>query len=167
MSKHSVEDSLIFTIIDLANQVYKSGGVLTNKVGLTTQQWLILLYLAGDPHFQTHKKRHKPNEEGAYASEIADVLNVSRPNITNMINILMQKGLILQAEDSMDRRRKKLKLTDKARKILKKLQPFRERGNKKLFAHLQPAEKEQLLLTLKSCLDVMGTRSSNDSAVIS
>lgn len=165
MSKHSVEDSLIFTIIDLANQVYKSGGLLTNKVGLTTQQWLILLYLAGDPHFNDHRRKFNASKEGAYASEIADVLNVSRPNITNMINILMQKGLIVQAEDVLDRRRKKLKLTERALSILEKLQPFREKGNKKLFAHLKTEQKEDLLLKLKACLEVINESFSSGTSL--
>jgi len=59
------------------------------------------------------------------ASELAESLNVSRANITNLLNVLLEKSLIRQYEDEDDRRKKRLELTKKGVELVKKTQPSR------------------------------------------
>lgn len=144
----SIEEQIVLALLEVANQLNRNGGVITGRVGLTTQQWLILLYLAGDPNIpQTSSTESKP-KDGLLASEIADALNVSRANITNLINALLNKGLVKQQEDSGDRRRKRLALTQKARDLVEQIEPFRKRANQSLLSQLKEDERIFFLKTL-------------------
>jgi DNA-binding MarR family transcriptional regulator len=111
MIEKSIEESIVLNIFELANQLKKIGDEVYQKVGLTTQQWLILLHLAENPNLPFFKReKHK---KALMVSELADSLNVSRANITNLINVLLEKDLIWQYEDEKDRRKKRLELTKK------------------------------------------------------
>jgi DNA-binding MarR family transcriptional regulator len=125
----------------------------TQREGITTQQWLILLMLAGDKNLPfVEKGRHK---KALMASEIADTLGVSRPNITNILNALIEKKYITQFEDADDRRRKRLALTPSAVELLERLQPLRRYANSKLFENFEADEKEALLVYMKRCLSFL------------
>ena len=147
--EQNTEARLVMSIIDLANRLTKKGNDITSTVGLTTQQWIILLYLAGDPNVPPVSE---PRTEGMLASELASALNVSRPNITNMINVLMKKGLVEQVENAIDRRQKLLKPTESGYTCLKKLEPFRHQTNRKLFEALSKTELSMVLDSLDQCL---------------
>jgi len=41
----------VLSVLDLSNQLGKLGEGLAAHAGLTTQQWLVLLQVAGDPNF--------------------------------------------------------------------------------------------------------------------
>ena len=41
-------ESIVLAIMELAAQMLKKGSSLTNIIGLTTQQWMVLLYVQGD-----------------------------------------------------------------------------------------------------------------------
>ena len=155
MIEKNTEASIVLTIMDLSNLMYRKGNALTQPFGLTTQQWLILLFLAEDPNIpDVHPNQPKPRS-GMLASEIATALNVSRPNITNMVNVLIQKGLVAQVENSSDRRQKYLKLTPKAFQVLEQIEPIRTTSNLRLFSKLQEDEKEKLLGYLQACLKIL------------
>jgi DNA-binding MarR family transcriptional regulator len=89
------------------------------------------------------------------ASEIADALGVSRPNITNIVATLMDKGLVIQFEDPEDRRRKRLALTSAGIDILERLQPIRNYANTRLFESFLPEEKNDLLAYIKRCMSFL------------
>lgn len=123
MIDSSIEESIVLSILDLSNQLKKIGDEVYQKVGLTTQQWLILLHLAGNPNLPFFKR--EKHEKALMASELADSLNVTRANITNLLNVLLDKGLVQQYEDAHDRRIKRITLTDKGIGLVNKTQPAR------------------------------------------
>jgi DNA-binding MarR family transcriptional regulator len=92
------------------------------------------------------------------AKEIADALNVSRANITNMLAMLIQKNLLLQYEDKEDRRRKRLRLTEKGINLLSKFEEVRAVYNNKLFDGISKEEKDNFMSFIKRCLMVMNTK---------
>jgi DNA-binding MarR family transcriptional regulator len=149
----SIEKTLIFYILELANQLKKNGDIISQMAGLTTQQWLILLHLAKDPNIPYFDL--KPQKKPLLASELAEALNVSRPNITNLIQSLLHKELITQVEDDDDRRRKRLKLTEKGWNALEIIEPFRGISNRGLFASFTEEEKRQFLEFVKTCVSKM------------
>ncbi len=73
---------------------------------MTTQQWLVMLLLAKDPNILYFKDTS--HRMPMMAKEIAEAMNVSRANVTNLLNILIGKKLIIQMEDATDARRKRL-----------------------------------------------------------
>ncbi len=151
MIKKSIEESIVLSIFDLSNQLKKIGDEVYQKVGLTTQQWLILLHLANNPNLPFFKReKHKKD---LMASELADSLNVSRANITNLINVLLEKGLIKQVEDNEDRRKKRLKLTKKGIALVEDTQPNRFAVIKYLTEGFNEDEKKTFLLFLEACMN--------------
>ncbi len=132
--QQSLEESLVFLLLNLANQMQRNGDVIADQVSLTTQQWLILLFIGGDPNIP--RMEYMRTDRGFLASEIADSLGVSRPNITVLVNSLIRKGLVHQGVDPEDRRRKRLLLTSKGWQIIQKMEPIRRRFNRALFTKL-------------------------------
>jgi DNA-binding MarR family transcriptional regulator len=145
------EESIVLAIIELAAQMLKKGSNLTNIIGLTTQQWMVLLYIQGDTNIPYAKERIQ--EGGILASDIAEALNVSRPNITTLLQILANKGLITQDKDPKDKRRKVLVLTRKGKDAIEKVTPLRENANRRLLYDFSEEEKEDLLSKIMHCLD--------------
>jgi len=139
----------IWHILEIADLLKKYGEMITAREGITSQQWLIMLYLAGDPNIPYFEREEhlKP----LMASELAEAFNVSRPNITNLLNGLIKKKLITQVEDDVDRRKKRLKLTKKGDSLLQKLEPGRKEFNENFFEGLSERERKSMLKYLAVC----------------
>jgi len=150
----STEESLILTLLDLANHLTRNGGRIARDEGLTAQQWLLLLQIAGDPNFP---KLGETSESGApvLASNIATARGVSRPTISALVSSLVEKGLVSQAEDPGDRRQKTLEATAAGLDALRRIEPARRRANKALLADFEPEEISLVLRVLRACLDTL------------
>lgn len=142
--------SLIFNILDLANQLKINGDKICQQYGVTTQQWLILLHLAHDPNIPYFER--EDHSLPVLASELAASLNVTRPNVTNLIQILSQKELVEQITDQADARRKRLILTEKGWEIVREIQPIRIKTNEWLFENFGNDQKKDVLNFLQRCL---------------
>ncbi|MEL7270956.1 MAG: MarR family transcriptional regulator [Bacteroidota bacterium] len=151
MIEKSIEESIVLSIFDLSNQLKKIGDEVYQKVGLTTQQWLILLHLANNPNLPFFKREE--HKKALMASELADSLNVSRANITNLINVLLEKGLVQQFEDSQDRRKKRLSLTKQGVALVEKTQPSRFAVIEYLMEGFTKDEKETFLRFLEQSMN--------------
>ncbi len=151
MINKSIEESIVLSIFDLSNQLKKIGDDVYLKVGLTTQQWLILLHLSGNPNLPFFKR--EKHVKDLMASELAESLNVSRANITNLINVLLDKKLIKQFEDGQDRRKKRLRLTKKGMALIDKTQPSRLGVIHFLTEGFSTEEKETFLQFLEQCMN--------------
>lgn len=150
----STEESLILTLLDLANHLTRNGERIAREEGLTAQQWLLLLQIAGDPNFPRLGAPAEPGEP-VLASTIATARGVSRPTISALVSSLVQKGLVSQAEEPGDRRQKALRATPAGLAVLDRIEPARHRANKELLSDFEPAEISQALRILRSCLDTL------------
>jgi DNA-binding MarR family transcriptional regulator len=86
------------------------------------------------------------------ASDVSNLggwLGVSSAGASQMLDRLVDQGLIVRSEDPVDRRAKKLALTDEGRRVLKETVDARQVGVNELAASLTPAEKEQILLAIE------------------
>ncbi len=169
----STEESLILTLLDVANHLAKNGEAMAAQEGLTSQQWLVLLQIAGDPNFPSPRKgaqqrpAQKSDAAGALASDIAAARGVSRANVSTLVTPLLRRQLIRQTDDPADRRRKRLTLTPAGRKVVERLEPLRRGANQKFFADLEPAVKQELLRHLNHCLDKLSALSRSRSKLAS
>ncbi len=150
----STEESLILTVLDLANHLTRNGERIAQQEGLTAQQWLLLLQIAGDPNFPM---LGAPAEapKAVLASTIATARGVSRPTISALVGSLVQKGLVSQAEEPGDRRQKALCATPAGLAVLARIEPVRHRSNKALLAGFEPSELSLVMRILRSCLDAL------------
>jgi DNA-binding MarR family transcriptional regulator len=150
----STEESLILTLLDLANHLTRNGERIARREGLTAQQWLLLLQIAGDPNFP---RLGAPAEPGTavLASNIATARGVSRPTISALVSSLVQKGLVSQAEEPGDRRQKALRATPAGLELLARIEEPRHRANQELLAGFDSSEISLVLRVLRSCLDTL------------
>jgi DNA-binding MarR family transcriptional regulator len=153
MIRKSKNASLIFHVIRFSETIRRHGDVMTQKHGITTQQWLILLLLAKDPNILYLQEN--PQEKPMLAKELADAMNVSRANITNLLNVLLRKKLIQQVTDGSDKRRKRLILTPQGEKVIDALETPRHNNNEKLFKGFSSNEKDDFVDFIKRALAVM------------
>lgn len=144
----SIEEAIVLTLFELATHLQRGGEALAAPVQLTTQQWLALLQIAGDPNFSSRSR-------ASLASEIARARGVSRATLSVQLAALRKRGLIQERVDPDDARRRYLVLTRDGADVIDALQPARKAANLRLLGHLTVAERERFLRYLRSCLDVM------------
>lgn len=154
-SAPSVEDSAVLVLFDLANHLFKGGERLARLAGLTTQQWLVLLDIAGDPNFPAPAGRRRDAAGGVLPSSIARDRGISRASVSAVVSQLLDRGLLRQAEDPADGRRRRLVVTDAGRRSLARVEPARRRSNQRLFSGLTPAGRRRLLADLRGCLETL------------
>ena len=147
--EQNIGAKIIWHFLEISSLLNKYGNLISQEVGLTTQQWLIMLYLAGDPNIPYFER--EPPTKPLMASELAEAFGVSRPNITNLLNSLLKKGMIVQVEDDSDRRKKRLRLSDKGQELLDQLEPGRHQFNDNLLSDFTPENRGQLLDFLEHC----------------
>ena len=150
----STEASIIQYLLQLANLLKQGGDLQCQSLGITTQQWLILLHLASDPNMPFFHGKQK-NGNPVRASQLAESFNVSRANITNLLNVLQDKGLVSQREVHVDRRKKHFELTEDGKAVLERLEPVRRAGNARLFSSFTPDEKDRFVSYLQRCFQHM------------
>jgi DNA-binding MarR family transcriptional regulator len=150
----STEESLILTLLDLANHLTRTGERIARLEGLTAQQWLLLLQIAGDPNFPDLGNSGDAGAE-VLASNIATARGVSRPTISALVGSLVEKGLVSQAERPGDRRQKALRATPAGLELLARIEPARHRANKTLLADFEPEDVVHVLRVLRTCLDTL------------
>jgi|APGre2960657468_1045069.scaffolds.fasta_scaffold00249_9 DNA-binding MarR family transcriptional regulator len=153
MIKKNQNASLIFHIIRFSVSLRKNGDSITQKYGITAQQWLILLLLSKDPNIIYLQEN--PQDKPMLAKELATAMDVSRANITNLLNLLLRKKLISQIADVHDKRRKRLTLTKKGKIIVIKLETERYKRNQRLFENYSKIEKEEFINFIKNSLAVI------------
>lgn len=153
MIKKNQNASLIFHIIRFSVSLRKNGDSITQKYGITAQQWLILLLLSKDPNIIYLQEN--PQDKPMLAKELATAMDVSRANITNLLNLLLRKKLIRQIADVDDKRRKRLTLTEKGKIIIIKLETERYKRNQRLFENYSKIEKEEFINFIKNGLAVI------------
>lgn len=143
MIKKRNEESILLRLILIGERLRRRREIICKQLGISTQQWLIMLHIARDPNipfidFDNHKKDMMPKE-------IATTLGTSRPNITVFTNGLLEKGLIQEIQDEEDKRQKRLRLTDAGWEMLSGLQENREQLNSDLFSSFTKEEMENTL----------------------
>lgn len=159
----SVEEGVVLALFDVTNQLHKLGDEVAAGAGLTTQQWLVLLQVAGDPNF--HQPVRSPADDAdTVGSGIARARGVTRANVSTLVAQLVAKGYLRQQEQTRDRRRKRLLITEQGRRALAAIEPARRDANRKLLGGLDVAERAQLLRSLRACLEHLCSTAGHDGA---
>jgi DNA-binding MarR family transcriptional regulator len=147
----TVDESIVMSLLGLTDAINKKGDQQCQRFGITMNQYLIMRHLAGDPnidYFNTHS-----TTEPIVASELADALNVSRANVSNLLNLLIEKKLVEKAKGKDDWRKNYLLLTTEGWALLEKMKPCCSRLNHQLLEYLSENDKKTFLQSLQTCLD--------------
>ena len=96
---------------------------------------------------------HIHHAGGRGVTDLGEHLGISNAAVSQLLERLVQQGLILRYEDPADRRAKKLTLTDKGAQMLQEGIHARQGWLHDLSATLSAAEKEQVAAALKILID--------------
>ena len=97
--------------------------------------------------FQMHRR------ESSGVTDLADKLGLTSSAASQLLERLVQQGLILRSEDPGDRRAKQLVLTDKGRQILQGSIQARQSWLSDLAETLSDGDKEAIIAALKIMID--------------
>jgi DNA-binding MarR family transcriptional regulator len=151
MIKKRSEESLLLRMILIGDRLKRRRDIISQRIGISTQQWLILLHIARDPNIPFFES--EAHEKDLMPKEIAATLGTTRPNVTVLINGLIEKNLIQQEQDDLDKRRKRLSLTKEGSNLLDSLQLKREKLNSELFEGIPPHEMEVMIKLIEKLIE--------------
>lgn len=77
--------------------------------------------------------------------ELAEQMVMSLPNASRTVDHLLQRGLVERREDEHDRRIKRVRVSDKARVLIDRVDTARLQGLECWAADLSPAQRRKLL----------------------
>jgi DNA-binding MarR family transcriptional regulator len=108
---------------------------------------------------------HVAHGRATSPSELADIMRVSLPAVSQMINRLVQQGFLKRREDPSDRRRKALATTAAADSFLRKLEIARSRDFELGLAPIAPELLAQVAALLERAVAQLEDRSAGDERV--
>jgi len=84
--------------------------------------------------------------------EAAELVLVSLPAASRLVDDLVRRGFVERNEDVADRRMKRLRLTPAGASVIRRLNAARRSGLQEFTETLEPAEREQLAAALSQLL---------------
>jgi len=123
---------VIGDLVDYAMRLARVRELLARQAGLTPPQYKLLMELA-------HWRETRPT-----ISEIAAALHVTLPFITTETNRMVDAGLLKKTNNTDDRRRVHLALTEKGRAVIRTLAPHQSAVNDALFREIGAADMKAL-----------------------
>ncbi len=114
----------------LTHRTFREHGRFVKAAGLSIPQFGILLQL----HYQ-----HKCG-----VSDISNRMDITSAAASQLVDKLVQGGLVERAEDPNDRRAKELKLTEKGRQMVETSMARRHQWVDKMLELIDPAEREKV-----------------------
>lgn len=136
-----IEDEIIFRIFKLDNMLRRMGNRIAGVLGATQQQWSVLEIL------------NEAGSNGIPLSELGKNLDVTKGNITGLIDRMERDGLAKRKDDPKDRRVIRAVITSRGKKVLRDIQPVSEQWGDRLFDGFSAREKKQLNSLLDKLTD--------------
>jgi DNA-binding MarR family transcriptional regulator len=85
--------------------------------------------------------------------QLADALDFNKSHLVARIDDLERGGLVTRSQDSADRRRNRIELTDAGRRLIDGLRPVAQESQRGFLNALSRAEQETLVSLLRRALD--------------
>jgi MarR family transcriptional regulator, 2-MHQ and catechol-resistance regulon repressor len=135
-----MEEEIILTVFKLDNMLRRMGNRIAGMLGATQQQWSVLAIL------------NEAGQTGLPLSELGKYLDVTKGNITGLVDRMERDGLAVRRPDPKDRRVIRATITTKGKKVLKDLAPVRNNWWNKLFNGFSAKDKKELLSQMQRLL---------------
>ena len=107
-----VANRVFFRLYQASNLMHKQGTRYVGKFGTTTQQWAVLGALA----------RPLVRDDGMTVKDLIEFLDVSRQNLTAVLDRLEARGWIRRVKDKDDGRSRRVRLTDEGNSTWARMQ---------------------------------------------
>ena len=126
----TMDENLFSKIGDLSRLARRSFDARAREIGVTRQQWQVLVTL----------RRH----EGVNQGGLADLLDVEPISVCRMVDRLQEADLVERRPDPADRRSWRLFLTAKAEVLLAQLRPLADAMEVQALDGISPAQHGDL-----------------------
>jgi len=136
-----MDNKIILTIFKLDNMLRRMGNRIAGVLGATQQQWAVLDIL------------NDAGPGGIPLSELGKQLDVTKGNITGLIDRMERDGLAKRKDDPKDRRVIRANVTAKGKKVLRDIQPVKDQWGERLFDGFTAKEKKDLNELLVRLMD--------------
>jgi MarR family transcriptional regulator, transcriptional regulator for hemolysin len=141
-----------FLIHDVSRMRRSAYDQFMKPLGVTRAQWWVLAYLS----------RH----DGMMQTQLADVLEVGKASLGDVIESLERNGWVERRPDPTDKRAKRVYLAKPAQVLIKRMTTMEDDFNSQILAELDPAERAELyrsLQKIKNALSRLAPSSSSAS----
>ena len=122
-----------------ASLLRKKAGEFLRPFGLTDVQFNLMMLLQ-------HQSGPK---EGLSQAQLSNMMLVNRANITSLIDRMEKADLVVRTPAPSDRRSNIVKLTNRGKKLLARIEPLYAREVKRIMASLKQAEQKKLIAMLE------------------
>ena len=129
-----VANRLFFRLYQASNLMHKQGTRYVAGFDATTQQWAVLGALA----------RPRANVQGVTVKELIAFLELSRQNLTAVLDRLEARGWIERLVDETDARSRRIRLTPAGQETWARMQTPIEAFYEAALKDLNPAERADL-----------------------
>ena len=136
-----MEEHIIQTVFKLDNMLRRMGNRIAGVLGATQQQWAVLDIL------------NEAGVNGLSLSDLGKYLDVTKGNVTGLVDRMERDGLAKRKDDPKDRRVIRAIITPKGKKILKDIQPVKDEWWHRLFSAFNAREKKELQNLLDRLFD--------------
>lgn len=123
-----------FLIHDVSRMRRSTYDQFMKPLGITRAQWWVLAHLS----------RH----DGMMQTQLADVLEVGKASLGDVIETLESGGWVQRRPDPSDKRAKRVYLTKPAQGLIKRMSVLEYEFNSQILADLSPAERAELSRSL-------------------
>ena len=134
MLRENLERNFGFILNDVARLLRTTFDRRAKSIDLTRSQWWVL----------THLYRR----DGLNQSELADILEIEKPTLGRLLDRLETKGWLRREPDPLDRRVKRVFLTDEVKPAMKSLRRIAADFRRDALAGLSQKQREQFVDTL-------------------
>ena len=135
----STDHEALLGIYFSASRIKKRADEFFRPFGLTDVQFNVMMLLS----YQSG------SQGGLSQAELSDMMLVNRANITSLVDRMEKAGLVIRTPAAGDRRSNIIKLTDKAKKLLAKVEPLYHKEVKKTMSVLKDSEQKTLIKAME------------------
>lgn len=133
--------NLAFLIHDVSRMRRRAYDQLVKPLGVTRSQWWVLAHLSRD--------------DGMMQTRLADVLDVGKASLGDVVGALEKCGWVERRPDPGDGRAKRVYLSGCAHTLIRRMTILEHEFNRQALAGLSASEREQLLHSLRKIKDAI------------
>lgn len=131
MQEVNLERSFGFLVHDVARLMRKAYDKKVKSLGLTRSQWWLLAFVF--------------RQQGLTQSDLADVLDIGKVALSELLNRVEAKGWIERRPDARDKRVKRVYLTGDVEPILEAMQERARELQKGILSELPPERLDAMI----------------------
>jgi len=123
-----------------ASCLRKKAGHFLHQFGLTDVQFNLMMLL---------QHQSNPDDGGLSQAQLSSMMLVNRPNITALVDRMEKSCLVERTSMPMDRRYNIIKLTERGKKLLLKIEPLYAQEVDRIMDVLMESEQKRLISMLE------------------